>query len=914
YFAFYGDNHNIGAFTANRHLKVQTIPGGSKTVILSDGDTGAEIGSSNVALTHNGTGEMTIFAADANGDHAASYRLHGFKLTHQGTVVRDFVPVERTADNKAGLYDLANDTFYPSNGTADFVMGPGSGEFFGLEDNKDVGVFHVDVAEGKRIENDTAVIGGKVRFVKSGAGEYVERVAQDNTGGVTLEGGTFSWAIDAPAVTGPLTFAGGTLVVEDGHPVDAMGGASVTAPSVIAFGRGAKFGRRAAILNFGAETPLTQLTLVVTPDSGCAASLALDGDDLQVMLGGASDVVDAVWTGAADDAASNPANWICTDPFGAQIVNGLPSWQTSVHIAGEISLQVPADSGFVCAEVVLDDCTLAADCDWRGFGGIQIFGTIDLAGHNLYTADVTGTGTILSGEPNGYRFYRFKVDATGGNDFQISEIELFNGLTLITGQRTAVHWRKDNYPSNFNPTYNPEAALNGNLGTKWYDNRAKDDIWVTVEYAEPVFVTRYKWYTGDDTQRHSERNPTAWRLQASNDNVTWTDLDVVTGATPPAANKTLAYIGLVNSNLGGDGSELHIEVAKGTCQTNSTVTLAGRLKLVKDGGGTLVMAKSGQSYGGGTTVTAGYLKPGLREDTSLFGATSSTITVGDGAQFLDDIFCVGVTCDIDWVIAGSGPDGTGAIRATARTPGKNNSEVAWGRSLTLMGDATIGSDEYAFDFVAPNYVTFPVTLNGHTLTLKSSYPMSSRQHPFFLASGLLGTDEGTFVVGDNLCFYPYKDSVSVLPNVTFVVSARGEYRTDTDPNARDMTVSNLVYRSESNVSQLNRTTTVLGAYTPASVTSAPKVQLGDEGHLDVALDLSERTTEFDTAFGGGLTFTEGSRVTVKLGSRQRSQAERLVAWADKPSGVTFVGESPHECFWVLNDGLYLASGTLVIIR
>lgn len=76
------------------------------------------------------------------------------------------------------------------------------------------------------------------------------------------------------------------------------------------------------------------------------------------------------------------------------------------------------------------------------------------------------------------------------------------------------------------------------------------------------------------------------------------DLDVVTGATPPTANKTLAYAGHVNSNPGGDCGELHIEVTEGTCQTNSTVTLSGRLKLVKDGAGTLVCAKTGQTYGG----------------------------------------------------------------------------------------------------------------------------------------------------------------------------------------------------------------------------------------------------------------------------------------------------------------------------
>ena len=92
------------------------------------------------------------------------------------------------------------------------------------------------------------------------------------------------------------------------------------------------------------------------------------------------------------------------------------------------------------------------------------------------------------------------------------------------------------------------------------------------------------------------------------------------------------------------------------------------------------------------------------------------------------------------------------------------------------------------------------------------------------------------------------------------------------------------------------------------------MQLGDAQHLSVGLDLSERTTEFDVAFGGGFSFTEGSQVTVNLGSRRRSQGERLVAWTEKPAGVTFKGSSRYDSFEVRDDGLYLASGTLIIIR
>ena len=593
-----------------------------------------------------------------------------------------------------------------------------------------------------------------------------------------------------------------------------------------------------------------------------------------------------------------------------------PSKSSTLHVDVSGGASYDNFTGNCSVPVCVGDGVLAGDCDLRRFGSsATVTGIVNLAGHTMRLSGLSGSGTITSGEPNGYRFYRFKVDATGGNDFQISRIDFLCGNSNITDQCTALHWRKDNYPSDFNPTYNPEAALDGSTATKWYDNRAKDDIWVTLEYAEPALVTQYRWYTGDDTKGAPARNPTAWRLQASNDNATWTDLDVVTGATPPAANKTLAYIGYVNSNLGGDGGELHVEVREGACQTNSTVTLSGRLKLVKDGAGTLVCAKAGQSYGGGTTVAAGFLKPGMRNDASLFGVANPSIAVEDGGQFLDDIFCEGVVGDVSWSIAGAGPDGFGAIRATARAPaGVNNAGVSWGRSLTLTGDATIGSDEYAFDFIAPDYIAYPIALNGHTLTLKSSQPMDMREYPFFLAASLCGTDAGTIVVGDNLCFYPYPGNAIVLPNVTFVVSAGAEYHTNKDPRAQDMTVSNLVYRSASAISQTERTTTVLGTYTPASATSAPKVQLGDATHLSPTLDLSSCIGTFDADFGGGLTFTEGTTVSVRVGNRKVPR--KVIGWADGtgPTSVKFVFADTDRKLSVKSDGVYRAPGFIMLVK
>ncbi|MBP5511028.1 MAG: hypothetical protein J6Z49_08935 [Kiritimatiellae bacterium] len=148
-----------------------------------------------------------------------------------------------------------------------------------------------------------------------------------------------------------------------------------------------------------------------------------------------------------------------------------------------------------------------------------------------------------------YRFYRFAADLTGGGGLQISELKLYSGVDDITQRCSAVRYEEATFASQFKKGFNPLKALDGNLGTKWYDDRAATerretsgkDVWVVLEYAEPVAVTRYEWYTADDTSRYGERNPVAWRLQGSNDGKSWNDLDVVACARPHTFDKTLAY-------------------------------------------------------------------------------------------------------------------------------------------------------------------------------------------------------------------------------------------------------------------------------------------------------------------------------------------------------------------------------------
>ena len=158
-----------------------------------------------------------------------------------------------------------------------------------------------------------------------------------------------------------------------------------------------------------------------------------------------------------------------------------------------------------------------------------------------------GLADVTAVEP--YRFYRFSVDMTVGDALQISEVKLFSGDSDITRSCARAWYEEKTFAPQFKEEYNPLKALDGDLGTKWYDDRAAanrrdafgKDVWVVLEYAKPVAVTRYEWYTADDTSYYIRRNPVAWRLQGSNDGKKWMDLDAVGCAAPHTFDKTLAY-------------------------------------------------------------------------------------------------------------------------------------------------------------------------------------------------------------------------------------------------------------------------------------------------------------------------------------------------------------------------------------
>ena len=90
--------------------------------------------------------------------------------------------------------------------------------------------------------------------------------------------------------------------------------------------------------------------------------------------------------------------------FAGNVLAGrLPTADTVVTVSGgAVVMQVPEGTTLYSALLVITNCTLGADCDWRGLvGNGGIYG-VDLNGHNLLVSGFTGSGSVsnsAAGDP-----------------------------------------------------------------------------------------------------------------------------------------------------------------------------------------------------------------------------------------------------------------------------------------------------------------------------------------------------------------------------------------------------------------------------------------------------------------------------------------------------------------------------------
>ncbi len=142
-------------------------------------------------------------------------------------------------------------------------------------------------------------------------------------------------------------------------------------------------------------------------------------------------VATAEWTGqAGNGSVADAGNWLCKNVAGNVIEDALPTVDTAVTVSGgAVDMQAPSGTTLQYATLAIN-CTLGADCDWRGLGSVEISGTAALGGHTLTLADTKGSGTI-TGEG------KLVVDVAGGNTVTNGSLTLSGALQLEkTGEGT----------------------------------------------------------------------------------------------------------------------------------------------------------------------------------------------------------------------------------------------------------------------------------------------------------------------------------------------------------------------------------------------------------------------------------------------------------------------------------------------
>ncbi len=259
--------------------------------------------------------------------------------------------------------------------------------------------------------------------------------------------------------------------------------------------------------------------------------------------------------------------------------------------------------------------------------------------------DVTVEAGTLQFASQGYKHYRFKIDAVYNPKawgVQISEFKLLDGETAVAGGTASYDESTVILPSVISGTRldcltseSPDKAFDGNLGSKWVDQRAASDqiakkgdkVWVQVSYNEPVRITGYSWATandaGPDDSSQSCRDPSAWRLLASKDGENWVELDKRENMGPYAARRSWVGTFSVGSGLATGAKLGHVVVEKdGTLDLRGSAAAVPASGSIENRGGT-ILTDAGAKTGHSVAVLGGTLSRGP----ATFGGKFFRVTI-----------------------------------------------------------------------------------------------------------------------------------------------------------------------------------------------------------------------------------------------------------------------------------------------
>lgn len=667
-----------------------------------------------------------------------------------------------------------------------------------------------------------------------------------------------------------------------------------------------------------------------------------------------------LWTGNGN-GVSDKASWDWSRGTGST-ESGLPDSDTVISISGSVAFDA---ASYVPHKALIVDATLTGNCDWTGFDPSAAtvteveyldappFSYIDTGFRPDSNTRVVMDVTVQSGSEywfgmwtNKYNSGAFAVgnDAASvyvgfGNSSTKFEPQLDNdrhtidfdkGVVKVDGtQKAAVAQTFDKLGYNIylflqnrigtpTPRSNGSSIYQGTIrmhSCQIYDNG--DLVRDYIPACRGTVFGLYEKKSGTFVENADTSHGTAFAGGAetgtvlSGDSASRVHIDLA-GNKLSVSDSFRYMTGTITDSVGG--GELHVEVDAGKTAKNENVALTGFLKLVKEGDGTLIGAKAGQTYTGGTLVSGGRAKCAVAD--RPWGAALSLVTVENGATFDWAGAFTETGSAYNFAVAGSGVDGNGALVSTAEKNAWNVSTIA---NLELLGDALIGGyGGWGFANVNGVWKAHTLTMNEHTLSI-SLKGTGTENTGMFAFCNVTASGAGTiaFVNAMSARVFPsFYNNASDLSSATLDLGDGYSINSEIAP-----TIGTFIDRRSNEATQLRTTDpiTVLDCFKPMTTNLVRTVTLGDATHLSPVLDLSALDGPFVLpSVNYSIGMASGATVQIKLGERKGTSRVPIITWdGEKPSWVDslrFVrGDSNRQYgITVKEDGIYAVSGLIIV--
>ena len=361
--------------------------------------------------------------------------------------------------------------------------------------------------------------------------------------------------------------------------------------------------------------------------------------------------------------------------------------------------------------------------------------------------------------------------------------------------------------------------------------------------------------------------------------------DVVT--VPPGKTVNLNGHKLYINDFDGEGTftsgvaggELHIDVPEGATYENGPATLAGSLKLVKEGLGTFLVTREWHTYAGGTVIDKGILKSGVtggiaRVNRGAIGTNGSTITVNEEGTI--DVNGHVEYHDYKLVLNGGTMKNGAAVSLSNWTQWSNVS----------LGDDSTFELIYGYGLYGASSGATTLDLGGHTLTVNLWQSQNFLLYHTTVKNGTVDVTNGGYLVADR----------------TAVVATNADFRINCALNIKvPFSVRNYEAIYPYNYNQGTAAMNVYGVFKPVTnFYYGCTMQNGSTMDLrawpvDSGWPMYSRFTggKKDIGFASG-TAEAPSIVNVNLAGRtdlnavRKSENPYVVTWSSQPANVNFV--------------------------